>query len=235
MNDLLVVIPARSGSKGLPDKNIRIFRDKPLLAHSIEYGRQSVPGQQIFVSTDSEEYRLIAEINGAVVPELRPAILAQDNSKDYEFMSHAMELFDSIRPGRYKYYCLLRPTSPNRPAGLIEEGYRLLKTVPGASSVRSVIKASEHPYRCWTLDEEIIQPFVQGIHEPGNVPRQELPEVYFQSGHIEIVSRETLLGSSVSGSRVVPLLIDGDWNCDIDYEDDFLKAQELGDGSRLRR
>lgn len=225
MRDLLVVIPARSGSKGLPDKNTRILGDKPLLAHSIDYARLSVTSDQIFVSTDSDAYRLIAEEFGATVPRLRPSELAQDDSKDFQFMFHAMELFDQIQPDRYNFYCLLRPTSPIRPSGLIEQAYQLLNRVSGASSVRSVMRASEHPHRCWTLDGEIIHPFVNDIDEPGNIPRQELPEVYFQSGHLEMVCRETLSSGSVSGSRVVPLFIGRDWDCDIDHDVDFLQVQ----------
>ena len=229
MNDLLVVIPARSGSKGLTDKNIRIFDGKPLLKHSIDYGLLSVPVDQIFVSTDSDAYRLIAENLGIKVPELRPSNLAQDNSRDFGFMAHAMELFDRICLGRYNYFCLLRPTSPHRPEGLIERAYQLIRQISRASSVRSVLRASEHPYRCWEVDGEIIHPVVKVVDEPANIPRQELPEVYFQSGHIEMVSRDTLLSGSISGPRVVPLLIDSDWDCDIDYEEDFLRAQ----GSRV--
>ena len=226
MNDLLVVIPARSGSKAVADKNIRMFRDKPLIAHTIDYALLSVPPDQVFVSTDSESYATIAKKFGATVPELRPAELSRDNSRDFEFMFHAMELFDRICSNHYNYFCLLRPTSPNRPSELIEQAYRLLTQVPDASSVRSVMRVGEHPYRCWTLDGETIQPFVRTIDEPGNIPRQELPTIYFQSGHIEMVSRETLLGGSVSGLSVLPLLIDNLWDCDIDHEVDFLKAGE---------
>ena len=95
MSKILCLIPARSGSKGLPDKNIKTMVDKPLLAWSIEQARQSkyfnAQQMRVIVSTDSEKYRDIALKYQAEVPFLRPESISQDNSTDFMFINHALD------------------------------------------------------------------------------------------------------------------------------------------------
>lgn len=217
----LVVIPARSGSKGLPHKNIRCFRGKPLLAHSIEYAKRSESIDLVVVSTDSERYADIALKYGAKISELRPKNLATDDTQDYPVARHELELAETQCGHEFDLLIWLRPTSPLRPPGLIEAAMSQLITDPTLDSVRAVRKVSEHAYRQWHLKEGRITPICSDILEPGNLPRQKLPDLWFQSGEIEAVRRRTLLQGSMSGREVAPIFVTGDSSIDIDTERDF--------------
>lgn len=216
MPKILAVIPARSGSKSLPHKNIKNLNGKPLLAYSIEYANQSSLISKTIVSTDNEDYAKIAVEYGASVPFLRPPEYSRDDSPDYEFMKHALEYY--LDHGEsFDLLILLRPTSPVRPPGLIERGVKIILADPIATSVRSVAPVTEHPYRIWSKKEDgSIEGFVPFVKEPYNLPRQKLPPLLFQTGDIEIVKASTLLSGSVSGNKVLPLIIEHGEMVDID-------------------
>ena len=223
---VIVIIPARSGSKSLPNKNILPLKGKPLLCYSISYGLESDIVDKVIVSTDSEEFAEIAKTYGADIPFIRPAELAMDNTRDYPFMRHALDYFDSIGE-IYDVYILLRPTSPLRPEGLIEKSISILKENPTATSVRAVTQTKEHPYRVLGLNKDgSIDTFISNIEEPYNHPRQELPEAYSMTGDIEAARRETLLSGSVSGKKIFPLVINPEDKIDIDHIDDFRTAEK---------
>jgi N-acylneuraminate cytidylyltransferase len=221
---VVTVIPARGGSKSIPKKNIQKLAGRPLISYSIEYSLKSDLVSATIVSTDSNDISAIASDEGAEVPFLRPAELATDESVDYEFMRHALEFFEA--EGRfYDVYVLLRPTSPLRPPGLIERAMDLLKANPSATSVRSVTTVKEHPFRMWTVGPSgEMHGFVRDVREPYNMPRQALPTLYFQTGDIELVRRDTLKSGSVSGDNVCALVINHDEMVDIDSWQDLEKA-----------
>jgi N-acylneuraminate cytidylyltransferase len=229
MTDLKVIaiIPARSGSKSLPKKNILPLNGKPMLCYSVEYGLNSNIVSKVIVSTDSEEFADIARNCGAEVPFIRPFELAQDNTRDYPVMRHAFDYFESIGE-IYDIYILLRPTSPLRPEGLIEKSIDIINKNPTATSVRTVAKIKEHPYRAWSINNNdgSMTGFVSTIKEPYNIPRQELPEVLFQTGDLESIRRETFLKGSVSGDKVFPLIIDYIDMVDIDELNDLSNAEK---------
>ena len=124
---VVVIIPARSGSKSLPKKNILPLNGKPLLCYSVSYALKSDLVNKVIVSTDSEEFAEIAKNCGADVPFLRPAKISMDNTRDYPFMRHALDYLDSVGDV-YDIYILLRPTSPLRKKGLIEKSLNLIKS-----------------------------------------------------------------------------------------------------------
>ena len=109
----LVVIPARSGSKGLPDKNIKLLNGKPLIHYSIEVAQKVFSNQDICVSTDSQKYISVAEMTGIQVPFLRPEELANDTATTQEVLLHCIKFYES-RDMFYDYVLLLQPTSPLR-------------------------------------------------------------------------------------------------------------------------
>lgn len=223
---VIVIIPARSGSKSLPKKNILPLNGKPMLCYSVEYGLNSDIVSKVVVSTDSEEFAQIARNCGAEVPFIRPSEFAQDNTRDYPVMRHAFEYFESIDE-IYDIYILLRPTSPLRPKGLIEKSIDIINKNPTATSVRTVAKIKEHPYRAWSInDDGSMSGFVSTVEESYNIPRQELPEVLFQTGDLESIRRETLLKGSVSGDKVFPLIIDYIDMVDIDELNDLSNAEK---------
>lgn len=223
---VIVIIPARSGSKSLPKKNILPLNGKPLLTYSISYGLKSSQVDKVVVSTDSEEFAEIARNYGAEVPFLRPVELSADSCRDYSFMRHALDYFDSIGE-IYDIYVLLRPTSPLRPEGLIERSLDILKKNPTATSVRAVSRVNEHPYRVLAMNADgSISSLIQGVIEPYNFPRQELPESYSMTGDIEAVRRKTLLEGSVSGDKIFPIIINPEDKIDIDHINDLRAAEE---------
>tara|TARA_Y100000590_G_scaffold466645_1_gene642739 strand:+ start:1949 stop:2665 length:717 start_codon:yes stop_codon:yes gene_type:complete len=229
IENIYTVIPARGGSKSIPRKNIKLLNGHPLIKYSIDYSKQSSLVSRTIVSTDDKEIAGIAKELGAEVPFMRPRILSGDLVTDYPVMLHALEELERIFSEKIDIIILLRPTSPLRPQNLIEQGIELLQKNPRASSVRAVTLAKEHPYRQWNKQKEgYIEGYSNEISdklEPYNIPRQQLPETFFQTGDIEIIRRETLIQGSVSGERVLPLIIDSDGVYDIDSQRDFELAE----------
>jgi CMP-N,N'-diacetyllegionaminic acid synthase len=224
---IVTIIPARSGSKSIPKKNIQHLNGKPLIEHSISYSLRCSLVNDTILSTDCEEISALGRQFGASVPFLRPKCYALDDSRDYDFMRHALDFLDN-QDRVYDYYVLLRPTSPLRPAGLIERAVDILNKNSQASSVRSMARTDEHPYRCWTpLEGGNVAPFVSDIEESYNIPRQSLPVVLFQTGDIEVVRRHTLLNGSVSGKSVFPLILEHSDMMDIDHPTDLRAAEKL--------
>lgn len=226
--NLVTVVPARAGSKGLPGKNTRLLGGKPLLVHSIEYSLRCTLVRRTVVSTDSEETAQIARSFGADVPFLRPTEHAQDLVQDYPVMRHALETLEEIYDERIDAIVLLRPTSPLRAEGLIERAVALIETHPDWSSVRAVAPISEHPYRMWVLTPPYMEGFIRDIEEPYNKPRQIIPELHVQTGDLEVIRRETLLEEcSASGRRIVPLML-SEWDrVDIDHPEDLRQAERV--------
>jgi len=226
---ILTVIPARYGSKSLPNKNVLPLHGKPLLCHSVAYSLKSTVVNKTIVSTDSVEISNIAKKCGAEVPFIRPDEFAQDNTRDYPVIRHALDFFESDGVV-FDLYILLRPTSPMRPPALIEKAIEIMSNNPTATAVRSVAKIKEHPYRAWNIEPNgKIKGFVDNVLEPYNIPRQELPDVYFQTGDIEAIRRETIISGSVSGECVHPLVINHQDMIDIDTLADFNRAERIND------
>ncbi len=224
--NIYTVIPARGGSKSIPNKNIKLLNGRPLIEYSIKYSLACSLVNHTVVSTNSPEIAAIAMACGAEVPFLRPINLAQDLTPDYPVFDHALKLLEGLTGKQIDLIVLLRSTSPLRPASLIERGIQLMKDFPEASSIRSVTKSTEHPFRQWKLEGDFIVGYETSISEPYNIPRQELPAVYFQTGDLEIIRRETLLNGSVSGNNILPLIIDPEDMVDIDNMADWVEAEK---------
>ena len=220
MKNIVALIPARAGSKGIPFKNILQFKDKPLLAHSIIYAKKSSLIQDVIVSTDSEEFASISNEFGARVPFIRPNDLSGDKVQDYPVVKHAVNFLEKETKNKIDYIALLRPTSPLRPPNLIEKAYQILKNNKLGTSVRSVVPVNQHSYRQWFVNGDRMIPAQENIFEPYNLPRQQLPQFYFQSGDIEFIKRSTLDQNTVSGDFILPLILENKDLYDIDtYED----------------
>ena len=224
--NVVTVIPARGGSKSIPLKNIKKLNGKPLIDYSIKYSLSCSLVNQTIVSTDSPQIAEIAKSCGALVPFLRPESLAQDLTPDFPVILHALKSSEKIYGKQIDLIVILRPTSPLRPSNLIERGVKLMKDNPNASSLRSIARSSEHPYRQWKLNDGFITGYESNIHEPYNKPRQELPDVYFQTGDLDMVRRETLLNGSVTGNNILPLIIKHEEMVDIDLMSDWVEAEK---------
>ena len=221
-NKILVVIPARSGSKEIKNKNIKKYKNKPLLSHSIDYAKKCKFVDEIVVSTDSHKYAKIAKKFGAKVPFLRSKKLAGDKIRDYPVVNECLKDSEKFFNVKFDYIILLRPTSPFRETKLIEKGLKKLHRNKSSSSVRSVIKTKCHPFRHWKINKRgVMKSVINRIREPYNIPRQQLPKLFFQSGDIEIVKRKTIKNGSFTGDYVLPLIVKT-YN-DIDTIEDFKK------------
>ncbi len=232
MTEVLALIPARGGSKGIPRKNIRSFCGYPLIAYSIAAGLQAKTVTRVLVSTDDEEISAVARAWGAETPFLRPAEFAQDKTTDLPVFVHALEWLEKNEGYRPDVVVQLRPTSPIRPVGLVDDAVRTLLKHADADSVRGIVPAGQNPHKMWRLPQGVDAPMqnlleVEGIEEPYNAPRQILPDVYWQTGHIDAIRPAAILNGSMSGKTVYPLLIDPNFTVDLDNLRDWARAEWL--------
>ena len=231
--EVLAIIPARGGSKGIPRKNIKSFAGYPLIAYSIAAGLQSELTTRVIVSTDDEEIAEVARKWGAQTPFLRPAEFAADNTLDLPVFQHALTWLKEHEGYVPDIVLQLRPTSPARPRTLLDDAIRLLMDHPEADSVRGVVPAGENPHKMWRVDPEtglmhgLLK--VDGIDEPYNAPRQKLPVVYWQTGHIDAIrpERTFMAGDSMSGKNILPLFLDPSFTIDIDTPFDWVRYEWL--------
>lgn len=230
--EVLAIIPARGGSKGIPRKNIRPFVGHPLIAWSIAAGRQSQMVTRTIVSTDDEEIAAIARQYGAETPFLRPPELAQDDTTDLPVFLHALRRLEEQEKYRPEVVVQLRPTSPIRPPDCVDRAVRLLLEHPEADCVRGVVPAGQNPHKMWRIDPESgrMIPLLQvpGIAEPYNAPRQWLPPIYWQTGHIDAIRPGTILTKhSMTGDIIYPLILDPRYTVDIDTPADWARYEHL--------
>ena len=231
VTEVLAVIPARGGSKGIPRKNVRDFAGFPLIAWSIAAARQAGAVTRVLLSTDDDEIAAEARRFGAETPFLRPAEFAQDTSTDLPLFEHALKWLKEHEGYRPEVVVQLRPTSPIRPPGLVDTAVRTLLAHPDADSVRGVVPAGQNPHKMWRLQGEggpmqnLLD--VPGLNEPYNAPRQSLPPIYWQTGHIDAVRTATIEGGSMSGRVIYPVLIDPRYTVDIDNLYDWARYEHL--------
>lgn len=224
--EVLALIPARGGSKGVPRKNLRLLGGYPLVAWAVASALASKRVARVIVSTDDEEIADAARSCGAAVPFLRPASLAADTTTDLPVFQHALDWLLEAEDYRPDLVVHLRPTSPIRPRGLVDRGVELLASDPRASAVRSVTEPSESPYKMWRSGPS-------GYLEPAlplddralaDQPRQLLPQIRVHSGHLDVIRRDTLQGGSMTGDHLLPLEVPPRYYVDIDTPDDLERA-----------
>jgi len=229
--EILAVIPARGGSKGIPRKNIREFAGYPLIAYSIAAGLQAEQVTRILVSTDDEEIAQVAHDFGAEVPFLRPSELAQDGTPDLPVFEHVLDWLEDNEGYQPDFVVQLRPTSPIRPRGLLDRAIQILIDNPQKDSVRGVVPAGQNPYKMWQIDGQgqlIPLLSLTSIKEPYNAPRQVLPPVYWQTGHIDVIRSDVILEKqSMTGDRILPVRIDPAYAVDIDTPKDWERYEWL--------
>ncbi len=226
MGEVLAIIPARSGSKSVKDKNIRLIDGKPMIAYSIEHALQAECIDRIIVSTDSEEYARIAREYGAETPFLRPAEYATDTALDIEVFEHALNYLKEEEGYEPELVVQLRPTYPIRRIEDIEKMVQYMREHPDVDSMRCIAPAKEIAYKMWHQDEEgMLSPIMTDIPECYNMPRQQLPKVYYQNACIDVVRAEVITKQhSMSGKKIAGYEMDE--NFDIDTEEEFRKAEE---------
>lgn len=226
MGEVLAIIPARSGSKSVKDKNIRMINGKPMMAYSIGHALQAECIDRVIVSTDSGKYAQIAREYGAEVPFLRPAEYATDTALDIDVFVHALRYLEENEGYMPELVVQLRPTYPVRRISDIENMVKYMRDNPDIDSIRCIAPAKEIAYKMWFKDENnMLRPVMTDIPECYNMPRQQLPKIYYQNACIDVVRTEVVLNQhSMSGSKIAGYEMDE--NFDIDTEDEFLEAEK---------
>ena len=227
MVEILALIPARGDSKGLPGKNIKSLGGYPLIGYSIAGALNANLVSRTVVTTDDPEIADKAREFGAEVPFLRPAEFAQDDTLDLPVFQHALKWFSDNEDYHPDIVVQLRPTSPFRPPELIDEAIQILIDNPDASSVRGVVPSKENPFKMWMIepDGKMIPLLETEFDEPFNMPRQELPSSYWQTGHIDVVKAETIISGSMSGQEIYSYIIDPLFSVDLDNLQDWQRAE----------
>jgi N-acylneuraminate cytidylyltransferase len=233
MPSVVALIPARSGSERVPDKNIRPLAGHPLLAYAIAAARAARVFDRIVCSTDSGKIAEVAQRYGADVPFLRPAGLATATSPDIEWITHALEQLEE----RYELFAIVRATNPFRGPDVLRSGLEQLLDTPEADSIRAVELVKQHPGKMWILDGRTMRPLLDQSHldvawHAGQY--QALPPVYVQNSALEIAwTRVVSQTGTREGKVVAPYLTEGHEGFNIDDEDDWDRARRLLDSGEV--
>lgn len=221
----LAIIPARSGSKGLKDKNIKLLNGKPLIAYTIEAAIKSKMFDEVMVSTDSEEYADIAKKYGANVPFMRNSELSNDTASSWDVVR---DVFDKYKEAGKEFdtVALLQPTSPLRTAEDIIDGYKIFNE-KNANAIVAVCEVEHSPLWCNTLPDDLsmekfIRPEILGL------PRQSIPKYYRINGAIYIVKTEYFKKTkNIYSEKSFAFIMKKENSVDIDDEFDYFIAGNL--------
>lgn len=230
--NVIAIIPARGGSKGVPGKNVKLLAGKPLIAWTIEAVRAVPAISRVIVNTDDAEIAKVSKKYGAEIFD-RPKELAEDLTLDLPVFEHHLRAL--AHAGALPDMVVdVRATAPLRQSHRIAEGIALLAQAERrhADSVRAVSKAAKHPYKMWHLQDGYITPFLPesftGMKEPYNAARQMLPVVFQNNGCMNAFWPEVVLEKkSMTGTKILGYSMEEWESVNIDSEIDFLLAEEL--------
>lgn len=227
---IIALIPARSGSKRVPGKNIHPLAGRPLIAYTICAAKQSRIFSSILVSTNLGEYAEISRQYGAEVPFLRPVDISGDLSLDIEWIDFTLHKLKEM--GReYDCFSILRPTSPFRLPTTIQRAWKGFLNEEGVDSLRAVEKCKEHPGKMWVVRGNRMMPLLPiGPKEQPwhSTPYQALPEVYSQNASLEIAwSRVVFNGRTIAGNVIMPFFTEGYEGFDVNHPYDWELAERL--------
>lgn len=232
MNKIIALIPARSGSKRVINKNTKTIEGHPLIAYTIQAAVDSNIFDEIIVSTDSKKTASIAQYYGAKVPFLRPEEYALDKSPDIQWVKHALD-FQKEKGSEYNFFSILRPTSPFRKSETIKRAYKQFLSIK-CDSMRAVEKCLQHPCKMWVINDDTMSPFVNLDQAgPMNQPLHSsqypsLPEVYIQNASLEIAHTNVVYKyKNISGDKIIPFLTENDEGIDVNVEEDWVMANML--------
>lgn len=227
---IVALIPARAGSKRVPDKNIRRLADHPLIAYSIAAALQSKIFKAVIVSTDSDRYADIARHYGAEVPFLRPAKIAGDTSPDIDWVAYTL---DRLRKDGQEFDCfsILRPTSPFRLPATIQRAWDEFLAQEGVDSLRAVEKCQQHPGKMWIVRGNRMMPLLSmgPAEQPWHSSQYpSLPEVYVQNASLEIAkTRVVFKEKTIAGNVLMPFFTKNYEGFDVNSDYDWNLAEHL--------
>ena len=216
MKDIVAIIPARSGSKSVPNKNVKLICGKPLIAFSIAVAKKSKLIDRVIVSTDSEEYAEIALKFGAEVPFIRPSLISGDNAKDNQFIDHAISWFENNESYVPKFFAHLRPTTPIRNYKVVDDALQsFIKSQ--FTALRSCHKMSESSYKTFEIEDSKLKSVFNGSFdiEAANHGRQSYPATYNANGYVDVI-RTAIVKSQglIHGNRVQAFITEPSYELD---------------------
>lgn len=224
--NIVAVIPARQGSKGIANKNIKEIGGQPLISYAILDALRMKEVDNVFVSTDSLKIKKIAEKYGAEVPFMRPSKYSQDNSSDSQWVGHFIAWYKVIYDKVPDYIVHLRATTPLRRVDILDEAITTLKMNPQATALRSVELFAESPYKWVKIDKEgYFKPLLNDDKEAHIMPRQKYPNVYRPNGYIDIYDIKTLLSGTLCGDKILAYITPR--SVEIDDSDSFELAEAV--------
>lgn len=222
MSKVIALIPARSGSKGVPNKNTRLLGGRPLIAWSIMAAKRAGSIDRVIVSTDSYEYAQLAIQLGAEAPFLRPAEISGDRSTDFDFIAHALDWL-ADNDGEPEYIVHIRPTTPFRDPAQIDAAVRLFQRSKVATALRSAHEMSESAYKTFEIAPEgqFKRLGADGTAlDAANNARQQFPATYQANGYVDVLSTRFIRDNNlIHGGWVLPFITPT--VVEVDTEDDF--------------
>jgi CMP-N,N'-diacetyllegionaminic acid synthase len=224
---ILGLVPARAGSKGIPNKNARLLAGIPLLARAIRSGLDSGVINRVLLTTDSREFAELGMKAGAEVPFMRPPELARDDTPMLPVIQHAVRhlVAEGWSP---EIVVLLQPTAPFRQPQDIMKAVRMLRDDPQADSVVSVEAVPDHhsPYFVMKVSDNRLLPFMtDGLKV---TRRQDAPKAYSRNGQFYVMRTRTLLEkNSIYGENCLPYITSHE-AVNLDTMDDWVAAEKLG-------
>ena len=224
--EIFAIIPARAGSKGVKDKNIKCLKGYPLIAYSIAAAKLCREISRVIVSTDSEKYASIARYYGAETPFLRPAELAGDQSTDIEFMQHAILWLADNEQTVPEYFVHLRPTYPLRETAIVNEAVCCMKSDDSATSLRSAHLASTTPYKWFNLrNDGYYKSILDKLTlDEANNPRQAFPDVYVPDGYVDLLRSSYIVqNNKMHGDRMIGYVVPGGIDVDAMKDMEYLE------------
>ncbi len=237
MGGIVAIIPARSGSKGVVDKNIRLLAGYPLIAYSIAAARAAGGIDRVLVSTDSEKYAGIARVYGAEVPFLRPPAISGDHSGDYEFIKHALDWMRDNEGDEPEYLVHLRPTTPFREVRHIEAAIKAMRTDAQATALRSLHEMPQSAYKTFEIESGYLKSVCSGSFDldAANRPRQMFPVTYDANGYVDILKTGYIRAhQKIHGDKVIAFITPRAFEVDSPEDFDYLEFTAEKDPSLVR-
>ena len=223
-------IPARSGSKRVPGKNIKLLNSHPMLAYTVRAAIDSSVFDSVICATDSELYADIARYYGAEVPFLRSTDISGDKSPDIEWVVWMLKALKSVERD-YEVFSILRPTSPFRLPQTIRRAWDIFINATGADSLRAIEKCKQHPGKMWVIRGKRmlpLLPYANGTTPWHSSQYAALPEIYAQDASLEIAwSHIALEQHSIAGESIVPFVSQAFEGFDINELEDWWMAERL--------
>jgi CMP-N,N'-diacetyllegionaminic acid synthase len=203
---VVALVPARSGSKGVPGKNVADLAGFPLIAYSVRAGVLASEIDRVIVTTDARDIADVAVAHGAEAPFLRPEELAGDRAIDIDYIRHALGWLAEHEGAEPEMVVQLRPTTPLRDPGRLDEAIRALREHGDATGLRSVHELPEPPQKMLGIDDGWLTGLFPHETRPDyfNLPRQAFPAAYWPNGYVDVVLPETIAhGDALYGDRVL--------------------------------